>query len=72
MPHGITQCCLPPGGGDIPALTPTEAGIRKGDEHPVSTPVWEWHHLPFLFRSAMTGKPRNHHGLTKQRASGMK
>ena len=22
MPHGITQCCLPPGRGDIPALTP--------------------------------------------------
>ena len=26
MPHGITQCYLPPGRGDIPALTPAEAG----------------------------------------------
>jgi len=24
MPHGITQCHLPPGRGDIPALTPAE------------------------------------------------
>ena len=31
MPHGITQCCLPPGGGDIPALTPAEAGTRLSD-----------------------------------------
>jgi len=28
MPHGITQCYLPPGRGDIPALTPVEAGTR--------------------------------------------
>jgi len=27
-PHGITQCYLPPGRGDIPALTPAEAGTR--------------------------------------------
>jgi len=26
MPHGITQCYLPPDRGDIPALTPAEAG----------------------------------------------
>jgi len=25
MPHGITQCYLPPDRGDIPALTPAEA-----------------------------------------------
>jgi len=31
MPHGITQCCLPPGRGDIPALTPAEAGTRLSD-----------------------------------------
>ena len=30
MPHGITQCYLPPGRGDIPALTPAEAGTRVG------------------------------------------
>jgi len=28
MPYGITQCYLPPDRGDIPALTPAEAGTR--------------------------------------------
>ena len=28
MPHGIAQCYLPPGRGDIPALAPGEAGTR--------------------------------------------
>jgi len=31
MPHGITQCYLPPGRADIPALTPAEAGTRLSD-----------------------------------------
>ena len=31
MPHRITQCYLPPGRGDIPALTPAEAGTRLSD-----------------------------------------
>jgi len=31
MPHGITQCYLPPGRGEIPALTPAEAGTRFSD-----------------------------------------
>jgi len=31
MPHGITQCYLPPGRGDIPALTPAEAATRLND-----------------------------------------
>jgi len=31
MPHGITQCYLPPGRGDIPALNPAEAGTRLSD-----------------------------------------
>ena len=31
MPHGITQCYLPPGRGDIPALTPAKAGTRLSD-----------------------------------------
>jgi len=31
MPHGITQCYLPPGRRDIHALTPTEAGTRLSD-----------------------------------------
>ena len=30
-PYGITQCYLPPGGGDIPALTPVEAGTPLSD-----------------------------------------
>jgi len=31
MPHGITQRYLPPGRGDIPALTPEENGTRLSD-----------------------------------------
>ena len=31
MPYGITQRYLPPRIGDIPALTPAEAGIRFSD-----------------------------------------
>jgi len=31
MPHRITQCYLPPGRADIPALTPAEAGTRLSD-----------------------------------------
>jgi len=31
MPYGITQCYLPPGRGDIPAVTPDEAGTRLSD-----------------------------------------
>jgi len=31
MPRGITQCYLPPGRGDIPALTAAEAGTRLSD-----------------------------------------
>ena len=31
VPCGITQCYLPPGRGDIPALTPVKAGTRYSD-----------------------------------------
>jgi len=31
MPHRITQCYLPPGRRDIPALTPAEAGTRLSE-----------------------------------------
>jgi len=31
MPYGITQCCLPPDRGDIPALIQAEAGTRFSD-----------------------------------------
>ena len=37
MPHGITQCYLPPGRGDIPALTLAEAGTRLNDARPTVT-----------------------------------
>ena len=31
MPYGITQCYLPPSWGEIPALTPDEAGTGLSD-----------------------------------------
>jgi len=31
MPDGITQCYVPPGKGDVPALTPAEAGTQFSD-----------------------------------------
>jgi len=31
IPYEITQCYLPPGRGDFPAYTPTEAGTRYSD-----------------------------------------
>jgi len=31
MPYEITQCYVPPGRADIPALTPAEAGTRLSD-----------------------------------------
>ena len=31
VPYGITQYYLPPGRGDIPAVTPAEAGTRLSD-----------------------------------------
>ena len=44
MPHGITQRYLPPGKGDIRALTPAEAGIRTGKrprrDARLSRPSW--------------------------------
>jgi len=34
MPYEITQCYLPPGRGDIPALTPDEAITRLSEIRP--------------------------------------
>jgi len=31
MPYSITQCYQPPGRGDIPAVTPAEAGTWLSD-----------------------------------------
>jgi len=39
MPYRITQCYLPPGTGDIPALTSAEAGTRLSDHGPSWSPV---------------------------------
>ena len=50
MPHGITQCYLPPGRGDIPALTPAEAGTRLSDPGGMQCGVDNrvWATFPFL------------------------
>jgi len=43
MPHGITQCYLPPGRGDIPALTQAEAGTRLSDpDQPTNQPTHQF------------------------------
>jgi len=45
MPHGITQCYLPPDRGDIPALTAAEAGTRLSDPGGCKTgPIVGWLH----------------------------
>jgi len=31
MPHGITQCYLPPGSSDFPAFTSAESGTQFSD-----------------------------------------
>ena len=38
MSYGITQCYLPPGRADIPALTPAEAGTQANHGGPVLPP----------------------------------
>ena len=42
MPHGITECYLPPGRGDIPALTPAEAGTRLNDPLTKAELTYSW------------------------------
>ena len=48
MPCGITQCYLPPGRGDVPAITPAKAGTRFSD--PGGMQGWVdlggWLHIP--------------------------
>ena len=39
MPYGITQCYLPPDRGNIPDLTPAEAGTQFSD--PRGWVVWK-------------------------------
>ena len=62
MLHGITQCYLPPGRGDIPALTPAEAGTRLSDPGgmqgwvDLSTPAIRESGLMLLWRSLHAGR----------------
>ena len=55
MPHGITQCYLPPGRGDIPALTPAEAGTRLSDPGGMQGWVDLW--LVWLVYRRRRGRP---------------
>ena len=57
VPHGITQCYLPPDGGDIPAFTRAEAGTRLSDL------VWMqgWVDLVGLLHTEMVYPPEDGH-----------
>ena len=57
MPHGITMCYLPSGRGDIPALTPAEAGT------PLSDPggMQGWVDLVGLLHTEVVYQPEDGH-----------
>jgi len=55
MPHGITQCYQPPGRGDIPTLTPTEAGTRLSDPGGLQ----DWVDLVGLLHTEMVYPPKS-------------
>ena len=57
MPHGITQCYLPPGRGDIPALTPAEAGTQLSDPGGMQG----WVDLVGLLHTEMVYPPEDGH-----------
>jgi len=42
MQYGITQCYLPPGRGDIPTLTPAEAGTRISNPEGCKAELPSW------------------------------
>ena len=65
MPHGITQCYLPPGRGDIPALTPAEAGTRLSDPGGMQG----WVDLVGLLHTEMVYRPKTvtHPGTNRAR-----
>jgi len=54
---GITQCYLPPDRGDIPALTPAEAGTRLSDPGGMQG----WVDLVGLLHTEMVYPPENGH-----------
>jgi len=57
MPHGITQCYLPPGRGDIPVFTPAEAGTRLSDPGVMQG----WVDLVGLLHTEMVYPPEDGH-----------
>jgi len=57
MPYGITQCYLPPGRGDIPALTQAEAGTRLSDPGGMQG----WVDLVGLLHTEMVHPPKDGH-----------
>ena len=57
QPHGITQCYLPPGRSDIPALTPAEAGTRLSDPGGMQ----DWVNLVGLVHTEMVYPPEDGH-----------
>jgi len=57
MPHGITQCYLPPSRGDIPALTPAEAGTWLSDPGGMQG----WVDLVGLLHTEMVYPPEDGH-----------
>jgi len=65
MPHGITHCYLPPGRGDIPALTPAEAGTRLSDPggmqgrvNLLACYIPRWHNRPETLTHPGTNRAR--------------
>ena len=57
MPYGIIQCYLPPDRGDIPALTPAEAGTRLSDPGGMQG----WVDLVGLLHTEMEYSPEDGH-----------
>jgi len=57
MPHGITQCYLPSGRGDIPAFTPAEAGTQLSDLGGMQS----WVDLVGLLHTEMVYLPEDGH-----------
>ena len=64
MPYGITQCYLPPDRGDIPALTPAEAGTRLSDPGGMQGSV----ELGGLLQTEMEYPPEDGHHPSTNRA----
>ena len=52
MPYGITKCYLPPGSGDISALTLAEAGTRFSDPGGMQVDLVGWLHTEMVYPPA--------------------